>query len=148
MTENLYQCFQNGHFCETSFEDLKSAYDSVWIDGLLFKMVNEYNMDGNIVAYIHSQSTNRKTRVTCNGVNTSWKHGQDNLPQGMPDSIALFILLYNNPNVNKTKNNNWKKYQIESIEYNEYDEKNQYHNKVFNFDIDFKNFADDSGMDQ
>ena len=43
MTENLYQCFQNGHFCETSFEDLKSAYDSVWIKRLLFKMVNEYS---------------------------------------------------------------------------------------------------------
>ena len=31
--------------------------------------------------------------------------------------------------------------------YNEVDENNQYQNKVFNFDIDFKNFADDSGMD-
>ena len=97
-----------------------------------------------MIAYIHSQSTNRKTRVSYNGINTTWKIGQDNLPQGMPDSIALFILLYNNPNVNKTKNNNIEKYRIES---DEIDEKNQYHNKVFNFDIDFKNFADDSGID-
>ena len=115
MTENLYQCFQNGHFCETSFEDLKSAYDSVWIDGLLFKMVNEYNIDGNMIAYIYSQSTNRKTRVTYNDVNTTWKHGQDNLPQGMPDSIALFILLYNDPNINKTKNNNWKNINLNQL---------------------------------
>ena len=64
MTENLYQEFQNGHFSETSFDDLKSAYDSVWISGLLYKMVNEYKIDGNIIAFIHSQSTNKLTRVT------------------------------------------------------------------------------------
>ena len=110
-------------------------------------MVNEYNIDGNMIAFIHSQSTNRMTRVSYNGINTTWKYGQDNLPQGMPDSIALFILLYNNPNINKTKNQNWKKYQIESIDYIEIDENNNYNNKTFNFDIDFKNFADDSGMD-
>ena len=45
MTENLLQCFQNGPFGETSFEDLKSAYDSVWIKGLLYKLVHEYGMD-------------------------------------------------------------------------------------------------------
>ena len=147
MTENLFQCLQNGHFGETSFEDLKSTYDSVWIKGLLYKLVNEYDMDGNMIAFINSQSTNRLTRVTYNGINTEWKHGQDNLPQGMPDSIALFILLYNNPNINKTKNNNWEKYQIETIDYVETDENNNYNNKTFNFDIDFNNFADDSGMD-
>ena len=59
----------------------------------------------------------------------------------------LFILLYNNPNINKTKNENWKKYQIESIDYNEINEKGEYHERTFNFDIDFNNFADDSGMD-
>ena len=147
MTENLFQCLQNGHFAETSSDDLKSAYDSVLIKGLLYKLVNEYNMDGNIIAFINSQSTNRLTRVSYNGTNTEWKNGQDNLPQGMPDSIALFILLYNNPNVNKTKNSKNEIYQIESIYYNEVNEKNEYHNKIFNFDIDFSNFADDSGMD-
>ena len=147
MTENLFQAFQNGHFSETSFEDLKSAYDSVWIKGLLYKMVNEYNIDGNLIAFIHSQSTNRLTRVSYNGTTTDWRKGQDNLPQGMPDSIALFILLYNNPNVNKSKNNKNNQFEIESIYYNEIDDNNEYHQKIFNFDIDFNNFADDSGLD-
>ena len=147
MTENLYQSFQNGHFSETSFEDLKSAYDSVWIEGLLYKMVNEYKIDGNMISFIHSQSTNRLTRVTYSGTTTKWKYGQDNLPQGMPDSIALFILLYNNPNINKSKNNDKNNYDIESIYYDEVDNKNEYHRKEFNFDIDFNNFADDSGLD-
>ena len=49
MIENLYQCLQNGHFAETSFEDLKSAYDSVWVKGLVYKMINEYKIDGNII---------------------------------------------------------------------------------------------------
>ena len=147
MTENLFQAFQNGHFSETSFEDLKSAYDSVWIKGLLYKMVNEYKMDGNIIAFIHSQTTNRLTRVNYNGITTKWKHGQDNLPQGMPDSIALFILLYNNPNVNKSKNNKRNDYNIDPINYDEVNDNGEYHNKSFNFDIDFNNFADDSGLD-
>ena len=35
---------------------------------------------------------NRRTRVSYNGINTNWKYGQDNLPQGM--QIALFYLYY------------------------------------------------------
>ena len=146
-TENLYQCIQNGHFGEIGFEDLDSAYDSVWFKALAYRLVNEYDMDGNMIAYLISQSTNRQTRVVYNGTTTEWRYGQDNLPQGMPDSIALFILLYNKPNINKTKNQNWEKYQIESIHYNEIDDKNEYHEKIFNFDIDFSNFADDSAME-
>ena len=75
------------------------------------------------------------------------RKGQYNLPQGMPDSIPLFILLYNNPDVNITKNQNGNQFEIESIYYEEVDDNNEYHEKEFNVDIDFNNFADDSGLD-
>ena len=98
-------------------------------------------MDGNIISFIHSQSTNRLTRVTYNGTTTDWKYDQDNLPQCMPDSTVLFILLYNNPNINKTKNNNNNNHDIESIYYDEINDSNEYHRKEFNFDIDFNIFC-------
>ena len=147
MTENLYQCFQNGHFGETSFEDLKSAYDSVWIKGLLYRLVNKYNMDGNIIAFLHAQSTHRFTRVLYNGINTDWKHGQDNLPQGMLDSIALFILLYTIQILIKQRMKIGINIKLNQLITMKQDENDKYHKRTFNFDIDFNNFADDSGMD-
>ena len=51
LTESILQALQNGHFLELGFKDLQSAYDSVWIEGLLYRMKNEYGYDGNIIAW-------------------------------------------------------------------------------------------------
>ena len=173
LTEKILQSFQNGHFTELQFLDLGSAYDSVKKNSLLYKLIHEYGFDGNIIAWMDQQCTARNTRVKLNGVVTEWRPGRDNLPQGMPDSIGFFILLYNNVKINKTKNarKNKSKYNIKSIKLNVLKQKNEknicinskklntgdnnkkkqkylnYETKTFNFDIDFSTFADDSSLE-
>ena len=51
LTESIYQSFQNGHFLELAFMDLKSAYDSVNINALIFRLIKHYGYDGNIIAW-------------------------------------------------------------------------------------------------
>ena len=96
LTESILQALQNGHFFEMSFEDLKSAYDSVWIEGLIYRMINEYKYDGNIIAWYLSFFENRYTRVKYNGKKTKWRKALKNLPQGQTDSTILFVLFLNN----------------------------------------------------
>ena len=49
ITEDIYQCLENDSFCELSFKDLKSAYDSVWINGYIWKLKHYYGYNGNIL---------------------------------------------------------------------------------------------------
>ena len=50
LVEKIYRAFQNGHFMEIEQLDLKSAYDSVVAYSLLYRMINEFGFDGNIIA--------------------------------------------------------------------------------------------------
>ena len=95
MTEKIFRAFQNGHFLEWNVEDLKSAYDSVWLNGLLFRLINDYGYDGNIIAWYLQSMRGRQTRLKYNNVITPWQLSQDNLPQGLNESTILFVLLVN-----------------------------------------------------
>ena len=96
LTESIYQALQNGHFWELSFKDLASAYDSVWIEGLIYRLINDYCYDGNIIAWYLDFFTNRFTRVKYNGKKTKWRPALRNLPQGQTDSTILFAIFLNN----------------------------------------------------
>ena len=74
-----------------SFEDLKSAYDSVWIEGLLYRMINDFKYDVNIIAWYLSFFSDRYTRVKYNGKKTEWRKALRNLPQEQTDSTILFV---------------------------------------------------------
>ena len=93
--EKLYQAFQNGHFLELVFLDLKAAYDSVWIDGLLYRMVHEYKYDGNLIAWYIEYLKGRLTRVRHKNWVTKWRKPMENLLQGQTDSTILFDLMLN-----------------------------------------------------
>ena len=81
------------------FKDLASAYDSVCIEGLLYRMIHEYGYDGNIIAWFRDYLTNRMTRVVYNGYKTEWKLALNNLPQGGSPSCILFVLMLNDINI-------------------------------------------------
>ena len=123
----MYQAFQNGHFFEMGFLDLQSAYDSVWVDGLLYRMINDYNYDGNIIAWYIEYLKGRKTRVKYKNWVTNWKDGLENLLQGQTDSTILFDLMLNYINLNDVdKIIKDLKMEIEEENYNigkKYDEK-------------------------
>ena len=82
ITENVYKAFENGSFLELSFMDVKSAYDSVWIDGFIYKLINKYNIDGNFIAWNYNYLLERYNRVDYNGFSTDWQRSRCCFPQG------------------------------------------------------------------
>ena len=100
LVEKVYRAFQNGHFMEIDQLDLKSAYDSVVANQLLYRMINEFNFDGNIIAWYKDFLKGRKTRVKYKKSTTKWRSSLENLPQGQTDSTILFDLMINYINLN------------------------------------------------
>ena len=94
--EKTYQAYQNGHFMVINQMDLASAYDSVVANSLLYRMINEYDFDGNIIAWYKEALYGRKTRVKYKDCITKWRDSLNNLPQGQTDSTILFDLMLNN----------------------------------------------------
>ena len=95
MVERIYQAFQNGHFIECEQLDLKSAYDSVVANSLIYRMINDFGFDGNIIAWYKDFLKGRKTRVKYKKCTTKWLDSLENLPQGQTDSTILFDLMLN-----------------------------------------------------
>ena len=94
-TEKIFRSFQNGHFLELTITDLGWAYDSVWKNGLIYKLIKKYKYNGNLIAWLMEYLSNRMTRVVYNGVKTPWRKSLDNLPQGSTLSTILFVLFLN-----------------------------------------------------
>ena len=123
LTEKVLRAMQNGHFIELAFMDLKSAYDSVWIEALLYKLIKKYKYDGNIIAWLKDYYNNRYNRVKMDDIVSNWTKALENLPQGCPASVILFdIFLDDYEGINMNINN---------ITYN----------------IDMNNFADDCSLE-
>ena len=100
MVEKVNRAFQNGHFIEIQQLDLASAYDSVVANALLYRMINEFGYDGNIIAWYKDTLKGRKMRVRYNNCTTPWRDCLENLPQGQTDSTILFDLMMNYINLN------------------------------------------------
>ena len=95
LTEKILRAFENGHFMEIAIMDLKSAYDSVNINILIYKLINLYKMDGNIIAILIFYFNNRFNRVKFKNAKSEWHNALANLPQGDPISPILFCLFLN-----------------------------------------------------
>ena len=69
--------------------------DSVWRDGLRFKMRNEFNLRGKLYWWIDSFLSERFGQVVLNGVNSSFLEFNTGVPQGSSLSPLLFLLYIN-----------------------------------------------------
>ena len=95
LTEHVYQSFRNNSILEAVFLDISSAYDSVWRDGLRYKLRNNFNIKGKFYWWIDSFFNNRKGRVVIDGIKSSWKSFKTGVPQGSSLSPLLFIMYIN-----------------------------------------------------
>ena len=81
-----------------TFFDYSKAYDSVWRDGLLYKMVKN-NIPYRFIRYVRHFLSGRKTVVNINNTNSKVFVLKDGLPQGSSISPILFLLFINDIDV-------------------------------------------------
>ena len=82
----------------TTFFDYEKAFDKVWRDGLLWKMI-KLNIPKKLVKYVRHFLSGRKTRVEFNGTRSKAFRLDQGLPQGSCISPLLFLIFINDIDV-------------------------------------------------
>ena len=86
----------------TIFLDIEKAYDMLWKDGLLFKLLNQIKIRGKMYNWIKDFLENRKFQVKINE-SFSKKYNIDNgTPQGSSISPLLFLIMINDIKLSNT----------------------------------------------
>ena len=95
ITNDIYKDFEevSSREMRAIFLDLSKAFDSVWHDGLIYKLkVN--GISGNILQLLQNFLKDRKQSVVLNGKTSSkWKSISAGVPQGSVRGL-LFFLIY------------------------------------------------------
>ena len=78
-----------------AFIDYQKAFDSVWRDGLWYKLINFYSIKGNIINVIKSMYANTKSHVLVNGCTSQSFDCLVGVRQGENLSPLLFSLYIN-----------------------------------------------------
>ena len=92
LTEKIYQSFDTQSMTEITFMDIQSAYDTVWIPGLIYKLKENFNISGTFLIWMSGYLIHRFNRVTLNNHKTEWKITSIGLPQGDPMSPPLWCV--------------------------------------------------------
>ena len=95
MTEQIYRSFENKSFIELTFIDLKSAYDSVWIEGFFYKCIVFHGFDGCFIEFEYNYLCLRYNRVEFEGYITRWVVSRKCYAQGDPTSTTFFNIYMN-----------------------------------------------------
>ena len=95
LSNDIYETLELKTDLEMIFFDLSKAYDTVWIDGLLYKLKYYYKINGTFWCLIKSFLTNRFNRVVIGDYVTKWKKHSYGIPQGGPLSPLTFIIYIN-----------------------------------------------------
>ena len=95
LSNDIYETLEMKTDLEMIFFDLSKAYDTVWIEGLLYKLKYYYKINGSFWNLIRSFLTNRYNRVVIGECVTKWKKHSYGIPQGGPLSPLIFIIHIN-----------------------------------------------------
>ncbi|ETO00572.1 hypothetical protein RFI_36868, partial [Reticulomyxa filosa] len=95
ITESIHASFDENSVTYAVLLDISSAYDSVWRDGLRYKMRKEFGINGRMYWWLDSFLKDRFGQVVLNGVSSSEKEFDNGVPQGSALSPLLFLLYIN-----------------------------------------------------
>ena len=90
--EDIFETLELKSIFEIAFFDLSKAFDTVWINGLLYKLWFYYEIRGYFFWWLKDLLTNRYNRVVIGVVVTCWLLHLWGLYQGGPMSAILFII--------------------------------------------------------
>ena len=91
LSTNIEAGFQRHQKTGVAFVDLTAAYDTVWKDGLLYKLYNAIPC-GHVVKLIESMLSNRMFRVFVGDKSSKFRRLNNGLPQGSVLAPLLFNL--------------------------------------------------------
>ena len=109
---------------------------------LLYRMINEFNFDVNIIAWYKDFLKGRKTRVKYKKCTTKWRNSLENLPQGQTDSTILFDLMINYINLNNVDKIASDMAKLDAIITNDYQNQDNHEN-----DLDIHSDSDEEKAD-
>ena len=78
-----------------AFLDISKAFDSTWIDGLLYKIWTKYKITGHAFSFLKAFLTDRAFKIVDKGACSSWHKLLAGVPQGCVLSPTLFLLFIN-----------------------------------------------------
>ena len=94
MSQDIKDTFQEQKLVRVSWIDLQNAFDKIWMEGLLVKLLRN-GIANNMFSWIKSYLYNGRARVSVDRVHSKkilLRHG---VPQGRVLSPILFLLLIN-----------------------------------------------------
>ncbi|GBM82627.1 RNA-directed DNA polymerase from mobile element jockey [Araneus ventricosus] len=93
-TETISDGFENKEHTGAVFLDIQKAFDRVWLNGLIYKLIN-YNTPPPLIKLITSFLTNRKFTVRVNATLSKLRCIQIGVPQGAKLSPSLYSIFIN-----------------------------------------------------
>ena len=91
----IYESFDVGREVRSVFLDISKAFDKVWHDGIIYKLIQN-GISGNLLNLLEDFLKERKQSVVLNGQVSTWENINAGVPQGSIFGPLLFLICINN----------------------------------------------------
>ena len=88
----IRKCLSSNKICIVIYIDLKSAFDTVWVQGLIWKLIQK-GVKGNMIRWLYQYFNNRQIMVRVEGAYSDNVKVTAGTPQGAVLSPLLFNLM-------------------------------------------------------